>query len=120
MVVNETLPMCPDTVIDAENDVVLSEPVEVGPFRQGIVFVRLLDPEGSPTVDASVGISPSGYEDWDEQWTEIDAMTELESDGVHALRLSNFGNWLRVRFEMAGAPSPEDRVTVLAWFVGDG
>lgn len=120
MVVNETLPMCPDTVLDAENDVVLSEPVEVGPFRQGVVFVRLFDIEGSPTIDASVGISPSGYEDWDEQWTEIDAMTGLETEGVHALRLSNFGNWLRVRFERVDHASTDDRVTVLAWFVGDG
>lgn len=119
MVVNETLPMCPDLVLSTENDASLSEPVEVGPFQQGIVFVRLLDPEGEPVVDAKVGISPSGYEDWDDHWTCLDSLSGLEEEGIHALQVSNFGNWLRLKFELNDT-SPEDQVTVLAWFVGDG
>jgi len=120
MVVNETLPLCPDLVLDAENTEMFSEPVEVGPFEQGIVFVKLFDVEGDPSIDAAVGISPSGYEEWDTRWTVIDSLDGLEEEGVYAVRLSNFGNWIRVKFTLGADVSPDDSGTVLAWFAGDG
>lgn len=119
MVVNETLPMCPDIVLGAENEVALSEPVEVGPFDQGLVFVKLFDTEGTPTVDADVGISPTGYDEWADDWTPLDTLSGLDEEGVHAVQISNFGNWLRIRFELVD-PAPDDTVTLLAWFVGEG
>lgn len=113
MVVCETLPLCPDTVLEASSDV-LTEPVEVGPFREGIVFLSVLETTGA-TVRAEIGISPSGYEDWADHWVAIDTLEA--GAGMHARRLSNFGNWLRLRLSLADA---DGTATALAWFVGKG
>lgn len=112
MVVCETLPLCPDTDLDASSDV-LTEPVEVGPFTQGIVFVSVID--GDATVRAEIGISPSGYEDWGDHWVAIESLEA--ASGMHARRCSNFGNWLRLRLTLA---DDEGEATALAWFVGKG
>jgi hypothetical protein len=118
MGVCETLPLCPDVVLDAETDTALTEPVEVGPFRQGVVFVSVIDLSGSPSATARVGISPTGYEDWD-HWAVLDDLSSLDAVDTYALQLSNFGNWLRLRLELDD-PDPDDRIALLAWFVGDG
>lgn len=110
MTVCETLPLCPDTVVD--DLPVLTEPVEVGPFREGVVFVRVLT-EGA--VDVDVGVSPIGYEDWTGAWAVRETRLELTGPGMYEIPLENFGNWLRLRLIPAGDPA-----TVLAWFVGKG
>ena len=109
----ETLPLCPDTTVGA--DPVLTEPVEVGPFGEGIVFVRLVEPGADSAVNVEVGISPIGYEDWPGAWTALETRAGLGTAGMYAIRVSNFGNWLRLRLTNDGDPA-----TVLAWFVGKG
>jgi hypothetical protein len=110
----ETLPLCPDTTV-ASDETRLTEPVEVGPFDQGIVFLKLQDAEDA-TVVADVGISPTGYESWTEHWTPLETMS-LSEPGMHAVRLTNFGNWLRLRLQLQDS---EGTGAVLAWFVGEG
>ena len=111
--INETLPLCPDTELG--DGPAYTEPMEVGPFTQGIVFVKVLELSEGASVDASLGISPTGYADWSEDWTVLDSLEGLDETGVYALRVSNFGNWIRLRFTLDG-----DDALVLAWFVGDG
>ena len=118
MTINETLPMCPDTELTHEDPVALSEPIEVGPFSQGVVFISVLDlKEG--TVTTEVGISPTGYEDWATQWTTLSTYDDLTSIGMHAIPIQNFGNWLRLRFVL-NTDVPNGKATVVAWFSGDG
>ncbi len=106
----ETLPLCPDTTV--EDNTECTEPVEVGPFREGIVFVRVF--EGG-AVDVEVGVSPIGYEDWSTAWTVRETRHELAGPGMYEIPLQNFGNWLRLRFSNHDQPA-----SVLAWFVGKG
>ena len=118
MTICETLPICPDTELTTNAGPVLTEPVEVGPYTEGVVFVRLHDVPESASIDVDVGISPSGYEDWDEHWVSLETHTDLTAAGVHAFQLSNFGNWLRLRFSVNS--KDEKSATVLAWFTGKG
>jgi hypothetical protein len=94
----------------------LSEPVEVGPFQQGVVFVHVETETDEDRVKVALGLSPTGYEDWRTHWvTDVDRSL---GPGMHLLRLSNFGNWLRLRFQQEN--SGTESVTVRAWFVGKG
>lgn len=140
MTVCETLPLCPDTVVDPD-DLVLTEPVEIGPFRYGRVFIRVLGPKdaaptvnsdvtlhekadvetsdlaGDPTaVNTDIGISPTGYEDWETQWTALDRVV-YDGPGMYSYPVENAGNWLRLRFQGGSTGEP---ATVLAWYVGQG
>ena len=108
----ETLPMCPETAIPSGASF-LSEPIEVGPFRQGIVFVTLAAPTPEP-VEVEVGISPTGYDDWKTHWSSV-RTERLEGGGMQGIRLSNFGNWLRLRVRNQN----EQEASVMAWFVGE-
>ena len=137
MTVCETLPLCPDTVVNAD-DYALTEPIEIGPFRSGRIFVRVLGSEdaaptvnsdvvlheradvetsdlvGDPvTINAHIGISPTGYEDWEAQWTTFDQLV-LDSPGMYSHPIENAGNWLRLRFQ---ADSTGEPTTLLAWYV---
>lgn len=114
--VNETLPLCPDTELDADTPLALSESVEVGPFPQGVVFVSVPSLSAG-FVTRQIGLSPTGYEDWDRQWTVVETFPTLESTGMYARRIENLGNWLRVR-SVLGDGSPDASATVLAWFLG--
>lgn len=118
MTICETLPLCRDTVLDDEAGAITTEPIEIGPFTQGVVFVHVTETSGSPAANVSLGISPSGYEDW-EHWATLDEMTGLDEVDTYARQVSNFGNWLRLRLELAD-PDPADELTLLAWFAGDG
>ena len=70
-----------------------SEPYECGWAREAIIFVRALKaPVGAQPV-ARVEISPDGMR-WLPEGTEAPMPTER--DGVTALRVKHFGNWLRV------------------------
>lgn len=115
MVVNETIPLEPDTTL-TEDDTSLSEPIEVGPYEQGIVFVSIVEVTDDAAVDVDVAISPTGYEDWDTQWTTLESVTGLDETGMHAIQLSNFGNWIRLRSRLARG----EEATIAAWFVGEG
>lgn len=114
----ETLPLCPDTTLNHEHRTSLSEPVEVGPFTQGIVFIQIIDIEGDPKPSFEVGISPSGYDNWDMHWTPLKTLDDIDTVGMYALPLENFGNWIRVRSRLRSASNGE--LTYLAWFVGTG
>ena len=106
----ETLPLTPD--LEISDEPVVTEPMEVGPFREGVVFVKIHEGKDDPELTLEIGISPTGYDDWEAWWTPI--RTEvITSGGVHAFQLQQFGNWLRLRVRNDG----ED-ATVLAWFVG--
>ena len=110
MTICETLPLCPDTTVAA--DPVVTEPMEVGPFYEGVVFVRVLD---ASVVDVDVGVSPIGYDAWRGAWTVRQTRTDLAGPGMYEIPLENFGNWIRLRLTARG-----DAATVLAWFVGKG
>lgn len=111
----ETLPLTPDIEVEPGQSE-LSEPVEVGPFLEGAVFVHVETETDEDHVEVAVGLSPTGYEDWTTHWV-VDDERELES-GMHLLRLSNFGNWIRLRLRQDG--SGAGTATARAWFVGKG
>lgn len=93
----ETHPLCEDQRIDGTGGPFLTEPVEVGPYVEGIVFVRIAAISGTASVDVNVGISPIGYEEWDVHWTTTNSLGELEEAGMYSLPLTDFGNWLRLQ-----------------------
>jgi hypothetical protein len=125
MVTCETLPLAPDLVVDDERT--LTEPVEVGPFRTGIVFVHVsgadahADDGGNgtaggggrdPTVAVEVGVSPTGYDDWETHWVRRERVEV--GTGMSALPLDWFGNWIRLSVRTLEG----GEATVRAWFVG--
>lgn len=110
----ETITLCPDTTVSSDR--VLSEPIEVGPFRDGQLFVKLREVDSDAGVDVDVGISPTGYEDWTSNWVPLETMAGLEEERMYAVGLSNFGNWLRLRLRPTG--DSDHAAVVQAWFVG--
>ena len=71
-----------------------SEPIEAGWAREAIFFVRALRPAHGPLAQAFAEISPDGIH-WAREGSGI-ALPE-QPDAVVALRVSHFGNWLRLR-----------------------
>ena len=71
-----------------------SEPVEAGWAREAIFFVRALQAASGPMSPAFVEISPDGM-----RWVREGATVSMpeRADDVVALRVSHFGNWLRLR-----------------------
>ncbi len=70
-----------------------SEPHEAGWAREAVIFVRALkDPTGSQPI-ARVEISPDGM-----HWISEGAEAAMPSarDEIAAMRVAQFGNWLRV------------------------
>lgn len=115
----ETIPMLPDTHIDQLSEVT-GEPLEVGPFHEGRVFVKVMHASGddgnlSP-LSVDIGISPSGYDDWDGHWHVLESM-DVCSEGMHSCAIKNFGNWLRLQLSVDRDAS---EYAVQAWFVGKG
>ena len=111
--------MLPDTRVDQLSKAT-GEPLEVGPFREGRVFVKVMTASGddgdlSP-LSVDVGISPSGYDDWDGHWHVLKNMN-VHSEGVHSCAIENFGNWLRLQLSVDQGAS---EYAVQAWFVGKG
>jgi hypothetical protein len=83
-----------------------SQPHEAGWAREAVVFVRALkEPKGvQPSV--RVEISPDGMR-WLPEGTEAPMPTAR--DGIAALRVKHFGNWLRVAADFV----PGSECTVL-------
>ena len=71
-----------------------TEPVEAGWASEAVFFVRLLRKPIGALPSAFVEISPDGM-----RWVAEGTSVELpnEEDGVTALRVAHFGNWLRLR-----------------------
>jgi hypothetical protein len=86
-----------------------SEPYECGWAREAIVFVRALKaPKGKQPV-ARVEISPDGMR-WLPEGTE--APMPAGKDGIIALRVKHFGNWLRVAADFADGAESTVLVTI--------
>jgi hypothetical protein len=119
MVVCETLPLCRAVTLTESDPASLTEPMEVGPFCEGVVFVKATDVTGDAAASVRVGISPTGYEDWGEHWV-VSETCSIDEAGMHAIDVANFGNWLRLRFELTDSASDADELTLAAWFVGKG
>jgi hypothetical protein len=71
-----------------------SEPVEAGWATEAVFFLRALEDARGAMPEAFVEISPDGM-----RWVPEGARALLPStaNGVCALRVVRFGNWLRVR-----------------------
>ncbi len=77
-----------------------TEPYEVAWAREVLVFIRVReDTQGRPAVQARIQISPDGMH-WVDEGT---AFAPIEGPGVAFVRVTQFGNWLRV----AGQVSPD-------------
>ena len=71
-----------------------TEPFEAGWAREAVLFVRALkDPHG-PQPDAVIEMSPDGIR-WIDEGSRL-AMP-VDKDGLAMIRISHFGNWLRLR-----------------------
>jgi hypothetical protein len=85
------------TIVVARNERwtgrIATEPVECGWASEAIFFIRSLGGEIPLKVDARVEISPDGM-----HWADADIAGELPAStaDVRALRVSHFGNWLRL------------------------
>lgn len=118
MTICETLPMLPDTRVDSLTTPT-SEPLEVGPFREGRVFVKVMEATGADDLSpltVNIGISPTGYDDWESHWHILE-QTEVWGEGMFSCPIENFGNWLRLQLSVS---DDESEYAVQAWFVGKG
>lgn len=70
-----------------------SEPYEAGWAREAVFFVRALKQPIGPAPSGWVEISPDGMH-WVREGTEFSLPSEL--DGLAAIKIRHFGNWLRV------------------------
>lgn len=90
------------TAIVARNELwsghAASEPYEAGWAREAVIFVRALKAPNGPQPIVRVEISPDGMH-WLPEGTE--APMPPFRDGVAALRIRRFGNWLRVAADFA-------------------
>lgn len=93
------------TAIVARNELwsgqAASEPHEAGWAREAVIFVRALKEGKGPQPVLRVEMSPDGIH-WLPEGTE--GAMPAGRDGVTALRVRHFGNWLRVAADFpAGA-----------------
>jgi hypothetical protein len=84
-----------------------SEPYECGWAREAILFVRALKQPKGPQPVVRVEISPDGMR-WIAEGTE--APMPADKDGIVALRVTHFGNWLRLAADFP--PGAESTVLV--------
>jgi hypothetical protein len=71
-----------------------SEPVEAGWASEAIFFLRALRTPVGPLPEVFVEISPDGMH-WVREGASVTMPTQ--ENGVAALRVAHFGNWLRLR-----------------------
>lgn len=70
-----------------------SEPHEAGWAREAVIFIRALKEPKGPQPVARAEISPDGMR-WVAEGTE--AGMPATRDAIAVMRISHFGNWLRV------------------------
>ena len=101
------------TAIVARNerwtDSAASEPYEAGWAREAVIFVRALKEPTGPQPMVRVEISPDGMR-WLAEGTEA-AMPAVR-DGLTALRVRHFGNWLRIAADFPAGSDSTVLVTV--------
>lgn len=86
-----------------------SEPYEAGWAREAVIFVRALKPPQGPQPRVRAEISPDGMT-WIPEGSE--AALPSEKDGIAVLRLTQFGNWLRVAADFAAGSEAVVLVTI--------
>jgi len=70
-----------------------TEPYEAGWASEAVIFIKIRDPINvSLRIEARVQISPDGI-DWVDEGTSFPAIVH---QGSHFVKVTNFGNWLRV------------------------
>lgn len=80
-----------------------TEPYEAGWASEALIFVKVRDAmESGQTLQARVQISPDGI-DWVDEGTEFPVIREK---GLYFVKLTNFGNWLRVAGRTASSDRP--------------
>ncbi len=75
---------------------VATEPYEAGWATEAIAFVRILEGEGNFELRAQ--ISPDGMR-WCDEGT---GLGEVNDDGIAFLRITHFGNWVRLAGHVDG------------------
>ena len=76
-----------------------THPYEVGWADEVIFFILVEDIIGSGTLNAKVQISLDGIH-WVDEGT---AFTPITSKGLHFVKLSHFGNYIRLKTDIEGA-----------------
>ncbi len=76
-----------------------THPYEVGWADEVIFFIFVEDIVGTGTLDAKVQISHDGIH-WADEGTAFDTITEK---GLHFVKVSHFGNYIRLKTEIADA-----------------
>lgn len=86
-----------------------SEPHEAGWAREAVIFVRALKEPKGPQPVARVEISPDGM-----RWVAEGAETAMPAtrDAIAVMRVSHFGNWLRVVADFPGGSESTVLVTM--------
>lgn len=93
------------TAILARNEkwegVAATEPFEAGWAKEAIIFVRALKKPQGPQPVARVQISADGM-----HWVDEGSSIKLPDEGeTAAIKLSHFGNWLRLSADFAQGSS---------------
>ncbi len=91
-----------------------TEPIEVGTFTEGLVFIKAASKGGTnPTVDCDLQL---GFKDSQNQmqWVNSgDSFTQLTDNGIAFKRFTaNFGLYIRFRLTIGGTVSPSYAVTM--------
>ena len=70
-----------------------TEPYEAGWAQEALIFVKVREGiNNTPEVHAGIQISPDGI-DWVDEGT---AFPVIRGEGIYFVKVTNFGNWLRV------------------------
>lgn len=88
-----------------------SEPYEAGWAREAVIFIRALKEPKGPQPQIRAEISPDGM-----RWIAEGTTAAMPStrDGIAALRVKHFGNWIRVAATFAEGSESTVLVTLHA------
>ncbi len=86
-----------------------TQPYECGWAREAVFFVRALKPTVGDQPDFIVEISPDGMR-WVPEGTQLPL--PAAQDEIAVARISNFGNWLRIRANFENGASNTVLVTL--------
>ncbi len=91
-----------------------TEPYEAGWAQEALIFIRVREDLGSGLeIHAGVQISPDGI-DWVDEGT---IFPSIRQKGTYFVKVSNFGNWLRVAGRIS---DPEVQVRTSIYIVLKG